>query len=412
MKPSVLFRQSDTGSLLWRTIEPDKGWRENLLYGMISNYFCLQPYPEKFWFDNKPLGQPHALGYTVFGPIIHNFMSWLIAKSEADGVKRLNFIAREGYVLQKVYDHHSRFPCFREGRRKLPQSEYFLCSRRAALFASLFSEEDIPLLLEGKFIGTLGYLFEKRLNASRENMDVIEKRLGSKALKRTVSLPVDYNLIKSSIRSVFDVLVIQAAEERSALLQYCAGHGIPGEKNGLVDVGYSCSIQKALVRLSGQPVSGYYFVTNDKAASLNSTGAEARGYFGELVDPIYAAAPIYRHGLLLEAILTSPDGQLLSFASDATGVQPVYKAPGISQREFNTISRIHQGILDFERDMLDIFGISALEIEFPQNALMECYELVATGEIATGSLKAALHVEDEYCGNEEIPVLDYYAGQK
>ena len=408
MKPSVLFRHSKLGEILYRTIKPFNGWRENLLYGLIANSYCLDPNPKGLFESEEPLSNPYAFGYTVFGPIIFSFLSWLIRTSLKDRVGHLKFITREGYLLNRAYEIISKHPSIVDSDLVLPQGSYFLCSRSAVLFASIRTEEDVPPLLERRFNGTLWDFFSKRLGVI--DMKAIEYRLSANALKQFVSLPRDYGQILKSITKVFDILVEQAEHARETLLQYCAEQGIKETNTiGLVDLGYSGTIQKVLNHLLQQSLAGYYFVTDYIAKTLLSTGAVCRAYFGEFIDPSRSALPIYRYSLLIESVLTSPDGQLIYFSRTPKGIIPCYKEPGISQKEFPTIQRIHEGILKFINEMLDLFGVEALDIEFPKAILMRIYEMIITGELQIGSLKSVLSVEDDFCGNAEIPVLDWYA---
>ncbi|MDI6782358.1 MAG: hypothetical protein QME49_09700 [bacterium] len=233
--------------------------------------------------------------------------------------------------------------------------------------------------------------------------------LGVNSLEQVVSLPFDYNKVLKNIVKVFDILAWQAEDERKALLQYCTEQGlIEYKKVGLVDVGYSATIQRALSRLLEHSLAGYYFVTDNLASSLKSSQAICRAYFGEFVHPFQSSLPIQRYSLLMEAVLTAPEGQLICFHRGPSGIEPVFRQPSIAQKRFHTIRYIHEGILRFVRDILDLFGIAALDVEFPKDVIQHCYELVITGELGVGNLQSILSVEDYYCGNAEIPVLDWY----
>jgi FMN phosphatase YigB (HAD superfamily) len=409
MKPSVLFRQSAYGSSLWKMLDPRKGWRENLLYGMVSNYFCLDTYPVDFWYREKPLDDPFTLGYTVFGPLMHNFLSWLINCAGLDGVERLYFLSREGYALHKMYQDIAGTDAFRQAGIKMPAASYLLTSRRAALFAGLKKAEDILPFVDRDFSGTLRYFFEKRINASAANMQAIEKLTGVEALDRQVVLPADYDAVSESLLKAFDILAKQAEAERSAMLAYCREEGLmESDKIGLVDIGYSCTIQRSLIGLLGRPLNGYYFAIDDKAGKIRDGVSQARGYLGELINPAITAVVIFKHALLLEAVLTAPEGQLLCFSEGKDGAVPVFKQPGLSQKRFDAIARIHEGMGAFVRDMLKLFGAAAPGIEFLVNDLLHYYQLIATGRVDLGDLKQVLSVEDEYSGLAEIAVIDYY----
>lgn len=410
MKPSVLFRQSAYGQSLWQLLNPRKGWRENLLYGMISNHFCLDTYPYDFWYGNKPLSEPYTLGYTVFGPLMHNFLVWLINSVRIDGITRLYFLSREGYALQKMYDDIAGSSVVQQAGLNLPSSSYLLCSRRADLFAGLEKREDLLPFLSRDFNGTLRYFFEKRLNVNMEIMNAIENKLGAISLDSQVKLPEDYARVKEDLFKVFDILVPQAQTERDALLHYCKAQGLAdNEKIGLVDIGYSCTIQKALRKLLDRPLHGYYFAIDDNVVGkVRDSGFLARGYLGELINPELSALAILKYNLLLEAILTAPEGQLLHFKSEKDSVIPVFKQAGLSQKYFDVIASIQNGMQTFIKDMVDLFHADMLKVEFPAQEALFYYQMIATGRIDIGDIKKALFVEDEYCGNSEIEVIDHY----
>ncbi len=409
MKPSVLFRQSTHGQYLWQMLNPRKGWRENLLYGMVSNHFCLDTYPYDFWYGKKPLNDPYALGYTVFGPLMHNFLVWLINSARRDGVTHLYFLSREGYAMQKIYQDIAGSAAFRQAGLSLPSSSYLLCSRRTSLFAGLRGRGDLLPFLDKYFNGTLRYLFEKRLNVSAENMQAVELALGTNVLNRDVSLPEDYHLVRDSLFKVFDVLLLQSKGERESLLSYYRAQGMKaGAKMGLVDIGYSCTIQKSLIKLLEVPLNGYYLAMENNAENIRDGGSEAHSYLGEPDNPAPNAFILLKYRLLLEAILTAPEGQLIHFTAGQDGAIPVFKKDGLSQKHFNVIARIQDGMQAFVRDTLTAFGTDMLNVEFPVQVVFIYYQMIATGMIDIGDLKAALSVEDEYCGTSELAVIDHY----
>ncbi len=408
MRPTALFRQSSIGARLWDGMIPFRGWRENLLFGKIANRLCSDPNQKQLIQSRHPFEDPYVFGYIVFGPIIFNFINWLIKESTRDRCEHLWFVAREGYLLKDAFDLVATHPDLPDLEEKLPTGRYFLCSRRTAVFAMLNTERDIPRLMEGKFRGTLRDFFTRRLCIS--TIAQVEVRLGSGTLDREISLPEEYDSIYQYVKQVLDVLAAEAQTERELLLEYCNAEGfLRSRRIGIVDMGYSGTAQSALAELLNSPIDGYYFVTETKALELARFGSRCRSCFAEYVDPYDKKLPIHRYSLLLEAILTAPTGQVIRFERDASaGIVPVFKEWGVSQHQFQQIHRIHEGILQFIAEMIEEFGPAALEIEFPNDLVQLCYELVIEGDFDPASLRTALSVEDEYCGNDEISPLDLY----
>lgn len=411
MKPSVLFRLTETGETLWKAIQPYRGWKESLLYGMVANLFCSDPVPKGIFESKAPLSDPFKLGYSLMGPIVFTFLAWLIKMAQQDNIDAIKFTTREGYLLDKAYRLLATHEAVRASSVSMPEGSHLICSRRAVLFGALRTERDILRLLQRHFHGTLKAFFEKRLNII--DLAPIERRLGSRTLEEKISLPQDHDKVYAYVTRVFDILSEQARKEREALLQYCEEQGLKAPmKIGLVDLGYSGTVQKTLSDLLQLPLAGYYFVTDMAARELENSGLICRACFGEFLDPLNTDNPFSRYSLLLEAVLAAPTGQLVCFRQTPAGPEPVYKEPGVSQRAFATISIIHEGILRFIKDLLSLFGAQALDIEFPQDALKRCYEDIVTSRLRIGELEAVLSVEDQYCGNDEIPVLRFYQHQK
>lgn len=86
---------------------------------------------------------PHNIGCSYAGPILYPYVRWIIAQSEAQGIDRLYFIARDGYILKKMADIIIRD----EGLDI--KTAYIYGSRKAWRMASFSMENsDIELLLQ------------------------------------------------------------------------------------------------------------------------------------------------------------------------------------------------------------------------------------------------------------------------
>ncbi|MFA6358538.1 MAG: rhamnan synthesis F family protein [Candidatus Omnitrophota bacterium] len=410
MRPTALFRQSNLGSQLWDRMAPNNGWRENLVYGKIANHLCSGPNELQLFNSKQVFADPQLFGYVVFGPIIFNFMNWLIKRSIEDKCQQLWFLSRDGYLLNAAFEKIATHPNLSNIKEKhpLPKNSYFLCSRRAVVFSLLKTNKDISRLLDGMFNGSLREFFTKRIAVS--SIEPIEHRLGVKTLEQHITLPEDYDSIFKYIEQVMDILVDDAQIEQKILLEYCNTQGFEKAKRiGIVDLGYSGSMQSGLMKLLNSPINGYYFVTIDKALKRSHSDSICKAYFGDFINPYDTDLSIYKYSLLLEAILTAPTGQVIRFSHDNSGKPcPIFKENGISQNEFHQISQIHEGILKFITEMIDEFGPSALDIEFPKDLVQLCYESVVSGNIDIGSLQSSLSIEDEYSGNDEISPLDFY----
>jgi predicted HAD superfamily hydrolase len=406
MRPSLLFRHSILGEQLFEIIQPHTSWRNNLLFGVFSNYFCRDPYPATLFDSETPLNDPSAFGYVIIGPIVFNFINWLIKQSTNDTIDHLLFNARDGYLLDQAYrifkdNLHNSYK-----NMHIPQSTYFLISRRAAVFATIEKEEDISHLFDSKYRGTIRDFFEKRWNFI--NMNMFQEKIGSDALDQFILLPRDTAVSMKVVKPVTDIILDEASIEREAFIHYYNELNLSNSKNiGIVDIGYSGTTQKSLINIFKRPFAGYYFVTSKKAKELSNTYI-CKSYFGDYIGSINRP-PIFRFSMLMEAILVSPNGQLIRFTKTPTGSVPIYKDQDTQYIDnYPIIHQIHTGALKFVSDMNTQFGSSVLDIEFPKDTLQMMYQMVVKQNVTIGDLKNHFIVDDDFCGYGNISIFDFY----
>ena len=374
-------------------------WQDDLALGLVANRCVLH-------LDGDPTAplegrlhaDPERFGYCVLGPATLGFVGWLARTAANDGVETLEFVSREGWLLKAAFDEVASHPRL---RRPLPKSRYFLCSRRAAVVAALRTPDDLRLLLGGTFAGTLRELLAHRIGV--EDVGAYEARLGDAALGRRVELPRGASKAFACLSDAADLVLAHAAVERAGYLDYA--RRLTESHAALVDVGFSGTAQSALMRLVGAPLTGYYWVTTDRVAALERAGGCTRAWLAERVDPAASDMPALRYHMLLEAVFTAPQGQLLRFEGGAGTPRPVFKPPGAAQRRFAEIARIHAGVLAYVRDALDALGDDALDLDLDRELVQRPLRLVAEGRWPVGPLSELLFVDDEYSGLAEVSAV-------
>ena len=104
--------------------------------------------------------------------------------------------------------------------------------------------------------------------------------------------------------------------------------------------------------------------------------------------------------------MTAPDAQLNSF--DAEG-KPIFGEPEPGQNFIEEIREVHEGIKDFCRDVLNIFGEYILKtpIDFDfSDAWVKFF--VQDENIISDDLKKIFSIDDEYCNTFNGNALDFY----
>ena len=376
-----------------RNLLEQLGYKMSLYSGITLGVTLAKKFQDPFALHDDDgrliLKNFHDLGYWFYGVPLLTFMLWLIQRTQIDGVERILFLARDGYFLQRLYEFVTKTLEI----ETLP-SEYFYASRRAVTVASIREISQAKRLMKLKFEGTTKHFFKVRFGLD----------LGDDTL---VYLPdKDLATVSKMIDEHAEEILQHAATERANYKKYIANLGGSLDKVGLVDMGYSGTIQFYLQKLTGKIFTGYYFAT----AAMNNFGKDAtkrmRGCFAENDDYAQTTSAIYSDHLLFETILVAPDAQLQHF--DAAG-KPVFGEPEPGQIHFDNILEIHEGIKEFFRDVLEIFGDIILRVPIDKDFVDAWVRaFVNDTKIIAPNLHEIFALEDDYCNTFHGNALDFY----
>ena len=329
------------------------------------------------------------LGYWFFGPPLLTFILWLIKTTREDGTRRIFFLARDGYFLRPLY----KLVTETLNVEPLP-SEYFYASRRAVTVASVREISHAEDILKLNFDGTLKQFFKVRFGLE----------LGDDT---KISLPDEsFGRVKKIIAEHAEEILSRVEMERTNYKKYIDGLGGALDKVGLVDMGYSGTIQYHLQRLAGKNFTGYYFATNAKNLFGAAAHERMRGCFAENDMQVTTKSAVYKYHLLFESFLTAPDAQLLHF--DAEG-KPIFGAPEVGQIHFDELEEINAGVKDFFSDVLEIFGDVLLRVPLDKKFIDAWVSsFVRDGFIIAPNLRAVFDFDDLYCNGLHGNALDFY----
>ncbi len=88
---------------------------------------------------------PYALGCSIGGPILYPYVKWILDDCLKRGIKRLYFVARDGYVLKRVAEQLVE-------QKKLPIELYYVYGSRKAW--RIPDKDDLPKEIEDIFEGS------------------------------------------------------------------------------------------------------------------------------------------------------------------------------------------------------------------------------------------------------------------
>ncbi len=344
----------------------------------------------------KKLKSFYELGYVIYGPILLTYICWLFQETRRDQRQAILFMARDGYFLKPLYEMFVQ----RLNITALP-SVYFLTSRRSITMASVRTLEDIFVLLETHYEGTIQNFFKVRFGIEIDDG------------QQDIVLPGRYDkqLLRDMVCRYQDAILDRAKGERDAYEAYIDSLNLDfSKKIALVDMGYAGTIQYYLsLFVNNEDFIGYYFATNRETRFGNLANERMRGCFAFNEDSTTISEGVYKYHLLMEAVLTSPEGQLNYFERQKEKIVPIYGEKEFAQKNIDSLQNIHVGILDYCKDVLDTYGTSVLDIPMDTSFLddwMTCFVL-DEGMLDDG-LKAFYVIDDSFCNLAVNNVLDFY----
>ena len=365
---------------------------DELLLGPVACRLFNSPYHAVDQAGPVLLSEPEDAGAVLFGPLLFAFVAWLIQHPATPHVERLFFVSREGWFLKRLYDAVRGA----SGRDDLPPSRYFHASRRAVLAAAQgrgFDPE--PVLRGAGFKGSLADFLLARLGL------VADDTLGHR--HRIISLPRDNDLVRCVMELMRGPIEAHAQTSLRAFTAYAEASGItaPGP-SGFVDVGYSATMQTAIQTVFGRPLIGLYMGVSHDAAQVRRSGGHAFGAFADGDVASFTGG----YGLMIEAFLTAPHGQVTGYDDSATPPAPLFRHDGTAQRLFPTLERMYRGVEDYALELIGCYGPGLLDVAFRPQAATAMLQAVRDGRLRLSpAVGAALSVEDDFCGSGEIAVF-------
>jgi FMN phosphatase YigB (HAD superfamily) len=377
----------------------NRTWPSDLIVGHAMLHLARNPFLNRAAPPYLSLGSTRDVGYAVFGPLMLLFMSWLIRHEALTGVDRLYFLAREGDFLVKVY----RLIRERYGLEHLPEGRYFHVSRQTAIAAALAKKGFRPELVlgAGRYVGSIQGLLWNRTSftaPAQLELDRIDVRL-----------PGDAPVVERVMRQIEPEITAHAADMNARFRAYARQEDLEaGGSYGVVDVGYSATIQKMMQVALGQPLTGFYMTAFDAAQAVEAEGGRAFRCFDAGTDnPETTSLPVLAHALAVEAFLTAPHGQVVGYEMAVDRIEPLFKADPRAPEEHAILAELHAGAERYITDALDLYGPDLLQADIPLKGPQELLRMLMEGQIATPSEPMrALGVEDDFCG---LPIHRVYA---
>lgn len=299
-------------------------------------------------------GSPYHMGYAGLGPFLTGFMLWLGRQAKRDGVSRLYFLSREGWILKQVYD------ALHINDASAVPSIYLYASRRATRVASLHTQGDVLALAGQPFRSnvTVGELLKNRFGLIAESIDFnVWEESGYSGWSDTLQSDTSGKAKFSGLcRRIIPQILSNAASERDIYLTYLDRTGFTRESNpAVVDIGWKGNMQGALGDLIGRSIHGYYYATLQGAEVWKEKGHKLWAYMGDLLSLNHPSV-IVSHRHLVEYLTCHVECSLIRMDRNGNELFPVLRSEENHGIRLHLIEEIHQGCTQFARDFERDFG--------------------------------------------------------
>lgn len=301
------------------------------------------------------MGKPYNLGYAALGPMLTSFIQWVSRQAKNDGLKRIYFLSREGWILKEVYDllNHN-------DPNSVP-STYLYCSRRTVRVASIKSLNDILNLASQPFSAgvSLSNLLNYRFGVAEHSITeevVIKAGFENKdeVLESNNATKVKFSKLCQLLSSE---ILQQAQVERAAYMEYLGQVGIlDQEKDGIVDIGWKANMQASLGDLVDKKFHGYYYATLQGAEKWLDRGQIIKAFAGDFLTIESKSCAVHnRH--LIEFFTCHTDRSLVCMTKDNAGrIVKHFRDEPMHSNRVRLIEEIHAGVIGFTQDIKKRFS--------------------------------------------------------
>lgn len=287
------------------------------------------------------------LGREFSGPIMFHYVWWVLTEAKNRGLRRLYFLARDGYTLLKIAN------LFCDTFHLPIECRYLYCSRASLRIPSYFfiGEDAFELLTLGGYYGTLKSLL-LRGGLTRAERQEVYVECGMQHIDEDRALPLgEFERYAGLIRQsrTFRMCVVKKSKTAYAdTIGYLKEEGLFEQNTvAVVDSGWTGSMQHSLRQLlaySGFKGSliGFYFGMYAKPKS-SADGIYLTWYFD-------AANGAMKKALfcnnLFECLLSAPHGMTASYRKTGAGYEPV-QLSSAEGRELTIIVEQSEIIYDY-----------------------------------------------------------------
>lgn len=302
---------------------------------------------QTFLIENEPKekGDYYKFGYETFGIVLYGFCKWLIEDLRKRGIKRVLFLARDGYIMKKAFELFEESNAFR--------TDYIYVSRRSLRVPQLWMENNNKLraIIPTRFITVEELLSSVGLNYENYKNIITQYGLTSDEVLKADQISIDKR-VESLLECIWPDVVKNSKDEYKAFEEYVRSFELTGDV-AIVDIGWRGSMQHFLQRLSdkiGLDVTyhGYYITLSSDMVK----GQDMHGYLGNVDNNSNGCNALRGFIGLIEMMFLMTEGStekyiLIDNKPEVKLYEYEYSHNGEMFEEVDKIQELQKGALDF-----------------------------------------------------------------
>ena len=279
-----------------------------------------------YWFN---------FGYNYAGPIVYSFVQWLYNSLSKSDIKDIAFIAREGYILKKVFDlfdYDNKFA-----------TKYVYLNRMISTISSINKVEDIDNFFKTSLfsLDNAKYIIDA--------LSTVDSSLGMGDLNNFLENKDNaYKYFIKQKLKIFDA----STKYRDKIKRYFETENLLSNNIAMVDSISGCARAQKLIKTfcdeSNTRVTGYYFYCDQKHKEIlqeNFAGAGKEDAHNKS-----------KNWHIIEFILTSPELPIASLRYEKGKYFPVYQDSNAYEEDRIAVyPEIANGIVEFVLDTRKYF---------------------------------------------------------
>lgn len=314
-------------------------------------------------------------GYYIIGPLVFNYLLWILRAVTSKGGKTVYFFSRDGFFLQKLFNQISQ-----EMNISI-NGEYLYLSRSFLEYLCLNKEEWSKIRFSGKVKELLKYRF---------NIECKDEEMGE-----TFITPDDD--IMPYVEIYIEEIERRRTRSRALYREYCENMRLYNQKNEIhiVDPSYKGTCQYLLSKFLSRPTEGYYCYAD---LSENNTFYQnnMHAFYQEKDDKTGIKSILWLYHMIFEAsIMVSPEGSVLDIEDRGFVFTPL----GITQKNFQNKWDTYTGIKNYFLNVIETVIKFELTDKIIPNSILpvHIFERVMnnTFEVAT-EIKKSIYTDNYY----------------